>query len=126
MKPIALLSLLLLLLVMTVKGQQSAPADLILHNGVIWTVDKNNSTAQAVAIKDGKFIAVGSNATALKLRGPATCHRLARPFRRSRLQRQSRPFRVCCAVSRVQHHACIDAGPVCRARERRDLAAAER
>src|SRR5687767_15535803 len=70
MKQLALLSLMLLLSFTAVPAQQSA--DLILHNGVIWTVDKNNSTAQAVAIKDGKFIAVGSNATALKLRGPAT------------------------------------------------------
>ena len=71
MKQITLLSVLLLLAV-TTKAQQPAPADLILHNGVIWTVDNNNSTAQAVAVKDGKFIAVGSNAAALKLRGLST------------------------------------------------------
>lgn len=47
-------------------------ADLILHNGVIWTVDSKNSLAQAVAIRDGKFIVVGSNEAALKLRGPNT------------------------------------------------------
>jgi len=47
-------------------------ADLILHNGVIWTVDAQNSTAQAVAVKEGKFIAVGSNQVVLKLRGPKT------------------------------------------------------
>ena len=69
MKQITLLSL-SLLLVTTVRAQQ--PADLILHNGVIYTVDKNNSTAQAVAIKDGKFLVVGSNAAAMKLRGPST------------------------------------------------------
>ena len=74
MKQIALLSLIMLLpgfiTATSVQAQQSA--DLILHNGVIWTVDKNNSTAQAVAIKDRRFIAVGSNATALKLRGSST------------------------------------------------------
>ena len=48
------------------------PADLILHNGFIWTVDSKNSTAQAVAIRDGRFIAVGSNRGVLKLRGPRT------------------------------------------------------
>jgi predicted amidohydrolase YtcJ len=48
------------------------PADLILHNGFIWTVDSKNSTAQAVAIRDGRFIAVGSNRDVLKLRGPRT------------------------------------------------------
>ena len=47
-------------------------ADLILHNGVIWTVDSKNSLAQAVAIRDGKFIVVGSNEAALKERGPKT------------------------------------------------------
>jgi len=47
-------------------------ADLILHNGVIWTVDNKNSSAQAVAIRDGKFLVVGSNDTALKLRGAKT------------------------------------------------------
>jgi hypothetical protein len=55
---------------------QSSPdpkfADLILHNGVIWTVDSKNSTAQAIAIRDGRFIVVGSNKAALKLRGPQT------------------------------------------------------
>ncbi|MGH9907594.1 MAG: hypothetical protein ACRD8U_18645, partial [Pyrinomonadaceae bacterium] len=44
----------------------SADADLILHNGLIWTVDNRNSTAEAVAIKDGKFLMVGSNEAALK------------------------------------------------------------
>src|SRR5688572_28932944 len=50
----------------------SNAADLILHNGFIWTVDSRNSTAQAVAIKDGKFVVVGSNRAALRLRGPQT------------------------------------------------------
>jgi hypothetical protein len=53
-------------------AQQPPAADLILHNGVIWTVDAQNSSAQAVAIKDGKFIAVGSNQEALRFRGPQT------------------------------------------------------
>jgi hypothetical protein len=56
-------------------GQQPSrfeAADLILHNGVIWTVDSKNSTAQAVAIRDGKFVIVGSNKAALSLRGPQT------------------------------------------------------
>ena len=56
-------------------GAQQSPsqnADLILHNGVIWTVDEKNPTAEAVAIKDGKFVVVGTNNAALKLRGPAT------------------------------------------------------
>ncbi|HEU4767283.1 MAG TPA: amidohydrolase [Pyrinomonadaceae bacterium] len=70
MKQITLLALLLLLLSAVAHGQQSA--DLILHNASIWTVDDKKPTAQAVAIKDGKFVVVGSNAEALKVRGPST------------------------------------------------------
>jgi len=44
-------------------------ADLIFVNGSIWTVDEKNPTVQAVAMKDGKFIAVGKNTEILKLRG---------------------------------------------------------
>src|SRR5688572_33372769 len=53
-------------------GQKPQPADLILHNGTIWTVDSKNSIAQAVAIRNGKFVVVGSNKEALNLRGPQT------------------------------------------------------
>jgi predicted amidohydrolase YtcJ len=47
-------------------------ADLILHNGVIYTVDGKNSTAEAVAIKDGRFAAVGPDKEVMRLRGPKT------------------------------------------------------
>ena len=60
---------------MLASGQQAANSDraeLILHNGVIWTVDSKNSVARAVAIRDGKFVLVGSNQAALRLRGPQT------------------------------------------------------
>jgi len=33
--------------------------DIILHRGLFTTLDRSNPTASAVAIKDGKFIAVG-------------------------------------------------------------------
>jgi predicted amidohydrolase YtcJ len=73
-KKLALILLILAPLIQT--NSQSAagtrPADLILYNGVIWTVDRKNSTAQAVAIRDDKFVVVGSNTAALKLRGPQT------------------------------------------------------
>ncbi|MBU1113950.1 MAG: amidohydrolase [Bacteroidetes bacterium] len=36
-------------------------ADLVLMNGFIYTSDKNRTTAEAVAIKDGKFIFVGQS-----------------------------------------------------------------
>jgi predicted amidohydrolase YtcJ len=69
-----LVTLLALLSSPRINSQQSQPkaADLILHNGFIWTVDSKNSTAQAVAITDGRFVAVGSNEAVLKLRGPDT------------------------------------------------------
>ena len=47
-------------------------ADVIFTNGKIVTVDANFTIAQALAIKDGKLIAVGTNADALAVRGPAT------------------------------------------------------
>jgi predicted amidohydrolase YtcJ len=51
---------------------QSPPPDLILHNGKIVTVDATFSYAQAVAIRDGRFVAVGRAADVRKLAGPAT------------------------------------------------------
>ena len=45
---------------MKVKGQDGSAA-IILHNGKIITVDRDFTVAQAVAIRDGRFIAVGSN-----------------------------------------------------------------
>ena len=41
--------------------------DLILYNGNFWTVDPRNPRAQAVAIGDGRFIAIGSNEEVLNL-----------------------------------------------------------
>lgn len=41
-------------------------ADLILHNGTIYTVDKEFSIAECIAIKDGKILAVGKNKDILK------------------------------------------------------------
>lgn len=65
--------ILLLAAAVIASGQQRPDAaDLILHNSAIWTVDEKNPTVQAVAIKDGKFVIVGSNDAALKLRGPGT------------------------------------------------------
>ncbi|MDL5597268.1 amidohydrolase [Bacillus subtilis] len=46
--------------------------DLILHNGRFHTVDREKPTASAVAIRDGRFVAVGSETEVMPLRGPAT------------------------------------------------------
>ncbi|HEY8957350.1 amidohydrolase [Chitinophaga sp.] len=48
-------------------------ADLILYNGKVHTVDRRQPAATAVAIKEGKFIAVGDDATVLNgFQGPGT------------------------------------------------------
>lgn len=48
------------------------PADLILHNAKIYTVDKRRPWAEAAAISHGRFLAVGDNEAVLKLAGPET------------------------------------------------------
>lgn len=53
-------------------ARQAAPADTILVNGHIITVDSRFSIAQAVAISGGRFTAVGTDAAIRKLAGPAT------------------------------------------------------
>jgi predicted amidohydrolase YtcJ len=51
----------------------ASPApDLILHNGKIVSVDKAFSIAQAIAIRDGKIVAVGSDSDVLPSKGPKT------------------------------------------------------
>lgn len=55
-----------------VSGSAGGPADLILTNGIIYTVDSNNTTAEAVAVKDGKILAVGKSADMEKYKGEAT------------------------------------------------------
>ncbi|MFC5473088.1 amidohydrolase [Paraherbaspirillum soli] len=47
-------------------------ADLILHNGRIHTVDRGQPTASAVAVKDGKFLAVGSTEDVMQYKTAAT------------------------------------------------------
>lgn len=46
-----------------------AEADLVLHNGKIVTVDDQFSTAQAIAIKGERIVAVGANSAVLKAAG---------------------------------------------------------
>lgn len=47
-------------------------ADLILFNGQFHTVDRENPRASAVAISQGRFVAVGTDAEAMALRGSGT------------------------------------------------------
>ena len=53
-------------------GAASAQADLILTNGKIATMAKEGEFVQALAVKDGKVLATGSNAQVLKLRRAST------------------------------------------------------
>ena len=47
-------------------------ADVILHSGLITTLDRTRPTASAVAIKDGTFLAVGGQAEVMAHAGPKT------------------------------------------------------
>ncbi|WP_434629565.1 amidohydrolase [Chromobacterium sp. CV08] len=49
-----------------------AIADVILRNGRIATLDRRKPLASAVAVKDGRFLAVGEEAEIMALAGPAT------------------------------------------------------
>jgi predicted amidohydrolase YtcJ len=49
-----------------------APADLVLRRGKIVTIDRDFSIREAVAIKDGRFLAVGSERDMRPLIGPST------------------------------------------------------
>ena len=70
-----------LLLIGTAATAQDLPpevinyADVVLHNGKILTVNENFDVAQAVAIRDGKFLAVGTSDRILKMAGPNTLKR---------------------------------------------------
>lgn len=50
----------------------AAHPELILHHGRIATQDEQRSFAEAVAIRDGRFLAVGTDRDILPLRGPFT------------------------------------------------------
>src|SRR5437016_14125527 len=53
-------------------AQQLSFADLVIVHGHVWTVDPGNPRAEAVAIRDGHIVAVGSDAEIAKWAGPAT------------------------------------------------------
>jgi predicted amidohydrolase YtcJ len=51
---------------------QALAADLLLINGRVLTMDAHNTVAQAVAVRDGKIVAVGTNAAVEPLAGAST------------------------------------------------------
>src|SRR5438445_4915253 len=56
----------------TAAAQSRPAADLIITNAKVWTVDKSNPTAQAVAVLGDHIVAVGSNSEVNNWRGPNT------------------------------------------------------
>src|SRR5687767_10949504 len=73
-----LYALIVLAVGVTQSAAQSLPSELIryaesiLFNGKVLTADKNFTVAQAVAVRDGKILAVGTNAEIQRMAGPAT------------------------------------------------------
>ncbi len=51
---------------------KDSSTDIIFHNARITTLDRSKPAASAVAIRDGRFVAVGSDEEVLRLAGPAT------------------------------------------------------
>lgn len=67
--------IILVSLVMTLPmlaAAQAPAADLILHNGYIWTVDEKKPRAEAIAVRGETIQKVGTNAEVLALRGRDT------------------------------------------------------
>lgn len=56
----------------SVYAQQPAFAELVIVHGHVWTVDPENPRAEAVAVRDGRIVAVGSEREIAKWIGPAT------------------------------------------------------
>src|SRR5258708_7628969 len=63
---------LFLLLITAIPLHAADSADLIIHNAKVLTVDGKFSIAEAVAIKDGRILHVGTNADALMHKGEST------------------------------------------------------
>src|SRR5258707_4648009 len=53
-------------------NQPESSADLILHRGLFTTLACSQPTATAVAIRDGRFLAVGADSEVMALAGPKT------------------------------------------------------
>src|SRR6516162_609299 len=64
--------LLLPALTLSVSVAYSQPANLILHNAKIVTVDPQFRIAESIAIRGGRIVAVGRQAETARLAGPAT------------------------------------------------------
>jgi predicted amidohydrolase YtcJ len=67
-----LLALVALVVPVAARAQTRAPADLIVTNAQIYTVDEAHPSARALAVKDGRFLYAGSEREVMALRGPST------------------------------------------------------
>jgi predicted amidohydrolase YtcJ len=59
-------------LLLSAAAVTQAPADLIIRDAHIVTVDRRFSIVRAAAIRDGRFLAVGSDAEVMRAAGPGT------------------------------------------------------
>ncbi|MEO8431360.1 MAG: amidohydrolase [Acidobacteriota bacterium] len=64
--------LLALLLRALVTDPAPAPADLVLRSAKIWTADPARPSAEAIAVRAGRIIGIGSNDDVERFRGPGT------------------------------------------------------
>jgi len=60
------------LLALAPHARSAAPADLVLFHGTVLTVDAKDSVAQALAVRGGKIVAVGTDQDILRLVGART------------------------------------------------------
>src|ERR1700747_2042751 len=67
-----LISVLSCIFSVTAATRSRPAADLIITNAKVWTVDKSNPTAQAVAVLGDRIVAVASNSDVDNWRGPNT------------------------------------------------------
>ena len=58
--------LLYILILLTLYSCEKVKVDLIVHNANVYTVDNQFNQAEAFAVKDGKFMAIGSNRNILR------------------------------------------------------------
>ncbi len=72
MRDLALLVALALLACTTLAAAQTPPPDDVWVNGVVYTVDAKFSRAEALAVRDGRILAVGTSAGVRKMAGLAT------------------------------------------------------
>ena len=64
--------MIVLVLVLVALAQSRQPADLVLLSARIWTGDATRQQVAALAARDGRIVAVGTDAEIEALRGPAT------------------------------------------------------